>query len=418
MPAKNTLLLYLMLSFYFSPAQTSYILKADRLFDGVDMHTNWQVHVKNNKIEAVGEKIYAGKDVPVLEYKNCTILPGLIEGHSHLFLHSYNETSWNDQVLKESRAERVARATVHANNTLMAGFTTVRDLGTEGAGYDDVGLKVAIEKKIIPGPRMIVATRAIVATGSYGPKELSHDIDVLKGAAEADGEDGLIKEIRTQIGKGADVIKIYADYRWGANGEAAPTFTLDELKRAVEVVNSSGRELVVHSSTAEGMRRSILAGVSTIEHGDNGTPEIFKMMKEKGIALCPTIAAGEAISQYKGWRKGIDPEPDHITAKRKSVKAALDAGVTICMGGDVGVFTHGDNAREMEAMVDYGMKPLDVLRSATSVNAAVFKMDSKIGNIKPGLLADIIIVEGNPAENISQVRKIKLVMKDGVIYKQ
>ncbi|MBS1934851.1 MAG: amidohydrolase family protein, partial [Bacteroidetes bacterium] len=251
-------------SWYVLHAQNAYLIKADRLFDGTEMHSNWQVLIKNNKIEAVGQKINVDKNVQVIEFNNCTILPGLIEGHSHLFLHPYNETPWNDQVLKESRAERLARATVHARNTLLAGFTTVRDLGTEGAGYDDVGLKQAIEKKIIPGPRMIVATRAIVATGSYGPKELSNDIDVLKGAAEADGDDGLIKEIRTQIGKGADVIKIYADYRWGLNGETQPTFTLDELKRAVEVANSSGREVVVHSSTAEGMRRSVLAGVSTI----------------------------------------------------------------------------------------------------------------------------------------------------------
>ncbi len=398
-------------------SQNAYLLQPDRVFDGEQMHEGWQVLVRNNKIESVGEKIAVEKDMVVIVLKNCTLLPGLIEGHSHLFLHPYNETRWNDQVLKESRAERTARATVHARNTLMAGFTTVRDLGTEGAGYDDVGLKQAIEK-VIPGPRMIVATRAIVATGSYGPKELGNDIEVLKGAAEADGEDALIKEVRTQIGKGADVIKVYADYRWGLTNEAEPTFTLEELKRVVEVAGSSGREVVVHSSTAEGMRRSILAGVSTIEHGDDGTAEIFQLMKQKGIALCPTISAGEAIEQYRGWRKGTDPDPEHIRAKRKSFKAALDAGVTICMGGDVGVFTHGDNAREMEAMVDYGMTPIAVLKSATSVNADVFKINDRLGRIKAGLLADIIAVEGNPAENISRVRNIKLVMKDGVIYKQ
>src|SRR5579871_5354891 len=316
-----------------------YLLKPDRVFDGEQMHAGWQVLVYRNTISAVGDakSIQVPANTIVLEFPGCTLLPGLIEGHSHLFLHRYNETSWNDQVLKESRAERIARATVHAKNTLMAGFTTVRDLGTEGAGYDDVGLKQAIEKGVIPGPRMIVATRAIVTTGSYGPKELREDIDVLKGAAEADGSDALIKEVRTQIGKGADVIKIYADYRWGLNKEAQPTFTIDELKKAVEVANSSGRGVVVHSSTAEGMRRSILAGVSTIEHGDDGTPEIFKMMKDKGIALCPTLAAGEAIEQYHGWKKGSDPEPERIKEKRKSFKEALDAGVTICMGGDVGV---------------------------------------------------------------------------------
>ncbi len=397
-------------------ADTVYLLKPDRVFDGEQMHESWQVLVKGNKIAEVG-KITSPGNATVIELKGCTLLPGLIEGHSHLFLHPYNETSWDDQVLKESDAERVARATVHAKNTLFAGFTTVRDLGTEGAGYSDVGLKKAIEQNIIPGPRMLCATKAIVATGSYGPK-LKNEIDVLKGAAEADGEDALIKEVRNQVGKGADVVKLYADYRWGTNKEAEPTFTTDELKRAVEVANSSGRIVAVHATTAEGMRRAILAGVTTIEHGDNGTPEIFAMMKEKGIALCPTLAAGDAIAQYKGWRKGIDEEPESIKVKRKSFADALKAGVIICMGGDVGVFLHGDNAREMEMMVDYGMKPVDVLRSATSVNADVFKISETVGRIKQGLYADILVVQGNPSVNIHDVRNIKMVMKNGFIYVQ
>ena len=352
-----------------------------------------------------------------IELKGATLLPGLIEGHSHLFLHPYNEVTWNDQVLKESRAERVARAVVHARQTLLAGFTTTRDLGTEGAGYDDVGLKQAIEKGVVPGPRILCATRAIVATGSYGPKELAYDIESPHGAAEADGLEGLTREVRTQIGKGADLIKIYADYRWGVNGAAAPTFTVEEMKKVVEVASSSGRIVAVHTGTTEGMRRAIEAGVTTIEHGDGGTPELFAEMKAKGIALCPTLSAGEAILQYAGWTKGIDPEPQRIKEKRASFREALAAGVTICMGGDVGVFSHGDNAREMEDMVEYGMKPLDVLRSATSVNADVFRISKHVGRIKPGLFADILVVEGDPTVNISQVRKIVWVMKDGVIYR-
>ncbi len=398
---------------------TFYLLRPDRVFDGEQMQEGWQVLVRDHLIEAVGApgSIKAPPGTIAMDLKGMTLLPGLIEGHSHLFLHPYNEVPWNDQVLKESRAERLARATVHARKTLLAGFTTTRDLGTEGAGYDDVGLKQAIEKGIIPGPHMIVATRAIVATGSYGPKDLSYDVEApVKGAAEADGMDALIKEVRTQIGKGADVIKLYADYRWGINKRSAPTFTVEELKRAVEVAGSSGRPVVVHASTAEGMRRAIQAGVYTIEHGDGGTPEIFALMKEKGIALCPTLAAGDAIEQYGGWKKGVDPEPDRIKKKRQNFKEALASGVTICMGGDVGVYTHGDNAREMEAMVDYGMKPLDVLRSATSVNADIFRISDVVGRVKPGLLADILIVEGNPASNISQVRKVHLVMKEGIIY--
>jgi imidazolonepropionase-like amidohydrolase len=262
---------------------------------------------------------------------------------------------------------------------------------------------------------MLVATRAIVATGSYGPKELNIDIEPPHGAAEADG-DGLIKEVRTQIGKGADLVKVYVDYRWGPEGTAAPTFTVEELKKVVEVAASSGREVAVHSSTTEGMRRAIEAGVSTIEHGEGGNPELFAAMKAKGIALCPTLAAGDAIEQYNGWRKGIDPEPNRIRKKRESFRQALASGVTICMGGDVGVYTHGDNAREMEAMVDYGMKPLDVLRCATSVNADVFRISHWTGRVRPGLTADLLVVEGDPSANISAVRKVKWVMKDGVLY--
>jgi imidazolonepropionase-like amidohydrolase len=395
-----------------------YVLQPERVFDGEQMHEGWQVVIKDNKIEFAGILNVQPSKAKIIVLKGYTLLPGLIEGHSHLFLHPYNETAWNDQVLKESRAERIARATVHAKQTLFAGFTTIRDLGTEGAGYDDVGLKQAIEKGIVPGPRMLVATRAIVATGSYGPKELSNDIDSPKGAAEADGTDALIKEVRTQIGKGADVIKIYADYRWGVNKESMPTFTIDELKKVVEVASSSGRIVVVHATTIEGMRRAIAAGVTTIEHGDNGTQEIFNLMKQKNIALCPTLASGDAIEQYNGWHKGTDAEPERIHQKHVSFMEALKAGVTICMGGDVGVFPHGDNAREMEMMVEYGMKPLNVLQSATSVNADVFKISDKVGRIKAGLFADILVVAGDPSKNIHDIRNIKLLMKNGVIYVQ
>lgn len=419
---KNKILLsvsVLVCLFSFAQQKDKYILlKPEKVFDGEQMHTNWVVLVKNNKIELAGEmRFKLPAETEIIELKGMTLIPGLIEGHSHLFLHPYNETSWNDQVLKESRAERTVRAVNHAKATLMAGFTTVRDLGTEGAMYDDAGLKESIEKGIIPGPRMIISTRAIVTTGSYGPK-LSSDNESIKGAAEADGEEALIKEIRTQIGKGADFIKLYADYRWGMNKDAQPTFTLNELKKAVEVTNSSGRKLVVHAVTPEAMRRASLAGVASIEHGDKGTEETFQLMKEKGVALCPTLSAGESILQYDGWKKNIDPEPQRITDKKKSFAAALKSGVTICMGGDVGVFAHGDNAKEMELMVDYGMKPIDVLKSATSVNADVFGYADKIGRIKAGLFADLVAVDGDPSTDIKNIRKIKLVIKDGLIYKK
>jgi imidazolonepropionase-like amidohydrolase len=396
------------------------LFKPDRVFDGLEMHTNWWVLVNGKHIVSAGAagSIQAPADAKVIELKGMTLMPGMIEGHSHMFLHPYNETGWNDQVLIESRAERTARAVNHVRETLMAGFTSARDLGTEGAMYDDVGLKAAIEKHIIPGPRLMVATRAIVATGSYGPKGYNDQTEdgIPKGAEEADGVDGLTRVVRSQIGKGADVVKLYADYRWGLNNTPAATFTVDELKLAVQVAASSGRFVVVHSGTEEGMRRSIAAGVRTIEHGDGGTPELFKLMKEKDIALCPTLTATEAIASYHDWKKGIDPPNESIKQKHKIFTDALKAGVTICMGGDVGVFAHGDNSREMLLMVEYGMKPLDVLRSATSVNARVFGMKD-LGEIKAGSLADVIAVNGNPAEDIKAVKEVKLVMKDGVIYK-
>jgi hypothetical protein len=186
---------------------------------------------------------------------------------------------------------------------------------------------------------------------------------VPQGAEEADGADALVRAVRGQIGRGADVVKLYADYRWGPNGEGRPTFSEAELRLAVETAASSGRPVVAHASTPEGMRRAALAGVQTIEHGDDGTPEVWRLMARRGVALCPTVAAGDAVARYRGYRPGVDPEPARVTRKRASVRAAIAAGVTICNGSDAGVFAHGDNAREPELLVGLGMSPLDALRA-------------------------------------------------------
>lgn len=401
----------------YSQPQT-YYLTADRIFDGEIIHTNWAVVVEGNTITAAGPKasVKAPTNAITINFPNSTLTPGLIEGHSHLFLYPYNITDWDTQVLKETDSYRTARATVHAKNTLMAGFTTARDLGTEGAGYSDVGLKRAINEGVIPGPRLLVAGRAIVSTGSYGPKNYDHDQQIMLGAEAADGND-LIRVVRDQIGKGADFIKVYADYRWGLNGDDQPAFTLDELKLINEVTRSSGRVLVCHAKSKEAIKRAVLAGAETIEHGDFIDLEIGKLMKEHNVTFIPTLAAVDMISQYRGWKKGVTPEPANVINKKKSFKEALASGVTIGMGGDVGVFPHGDNVLEMELMVEYGMNTFDVLKAATSVNARAFHLENQVGFIKPGLKADLVIVTGDPSKNISDLRKVKFVMKDGVVYR-
>lgn len=396
-------------------AGTVTILKPARIFDGDAVHEGWAVRIAGERIQAVGPAAsVTAPGATAIDLPGATVMPGLIEGHSHVLLHPYNEAAWNDQVLHESLGLRTARAVNHLRATLMAGFTTVRDLGTEAAGYADAELKEAVDRGIIPGPRMLVTTRAIVATGSYGPKGFSLQWRVPQGAEEADG-DALVRVVRDQIGHGADWIKVYADYPWGARGEAEPTFSLDELKSIVETARSSGRPVAAHATTVEGMRRAVLAGVETVEHGDAGTPEVFRLMAERKVALCATLSAGDATAQYAGWEKGRAPEPPGITRKRASFKAALDAGVTILSGSDVGVFAHGDNAREIELMVDYGMPAVAALRSATSIAARVLHREAEIGRIKEGMVADVIAVDGDPTRDVTALRRVRLVMKDGKV---
>ena len=368
-----------------------------------EVHEGWAVLVRGERIEAVGPRasISAPSEATTISLPNTTLLPGLIEGHSHLLLHPYNETSWNDQVLHEHLALRVARAVNHAKAALLAGFTSSRDLGTEGAGYADVGLRDAINQGIIPGPRMQVATKAIVVTGQYAPKGFATEYmdQIPQGAEEANGPDQISRVVRDQIKHGADLIKVYADYRWGPNGEAMPGPTQDEFNLIVSIAKSSGRAVAAHASTAEGMRRAATAGVETIEHGDGGTPEVFKLMADRGVCYVPTVSVGGRN-------------------KKAVLQMAMDARVTICNGADSGPVAHGDNAREVEGLVTNGLTPVQALKAATINDAKMMHWGDRLGLVKTGYLADLIAVTGDPTKDISAIRQIQLVMKGGEIYKK
>jgi imidazolonepropionase-like amidohydrolase len=396
------------------PPPAPILLRPAAVFDGVDgkTHVGWQVLVQGDRITAVGPALAVPDGARVIELPGDTLIPGMIEGHGHLFLHPYNEASWDDQVLHEPLALRTARAVANAAATLRAGFTSERDLGTEGAGYADVGLKAAIDQGVVEGPRLHVATRAIVALGAYGPKGFEPGVAIPQGAEEVSGTEQMTAAVRRQIAAGADWVKLYAGYRWRPGEESRATLGLDEIRAAVAAAHDAGRPVAVHASTAEGMRRAIEAGVDTIEHGYGGTPAIFAAMAAKRIALCPTLAAADASARYRGWN-GSEPAPAGVRASRDSFRLALAAGVPLCMGGDVGVFAHGQNWREMELMVAAGMTPAQVLMAATSGNARWLGLSDRLGAIRAGFLADLVSVPGDPGTDIRTVRVPHFVMKGG-----
>ena len=401
-----------------APAEAdSLLLKPARVFDGTKVHQGWSVLVEGDRISAAGPDVSAPATARVIELPGATLVPGLIEGHSHLFLHPYNETLWDDQVLHEPLALRTARAVVQAGRTLDAGFTTERDLGTEGAGFADAGLREAIDKGIVPGPRLLVATRAIVARGAYGPKGFEPGLAIPQGAQEVAGVDEVVRAVRDQVAGGADLIKFYADYHWGHGEPSRPTLSQAELTAGVAAAHDAGRMVAVHATTPEGMRRAVLAGADTIEHGFGGTAEVFKLMHDRNVALCPTLAASEAYARYFEKWNGEEPAPESVQENRRSFRLAMKAGVEICMGGDVGVYTHGENWLEMDAMRRAGMSASDVLAVATSGNARIFRLTDR-GHVRQGLLADLVAVDGDPSSDVSAIRNVKLVIKGGKVVRE
>jgi imidazolonepropionase-like amidohydrolase len=401
------------------------VIKAGALIDGrsSEVRRNQTIVIRGNRIESVGD-VATPAGAKVIDLSNMTVLPGMIDAHTHIFLQGEDpaEGGYDIQLLKYPIAYRAARAVVAVRRALEQGFTTLRDVETEGAGYGDVGIKMAINEGRIPGPRLFVVTRAISTTGGYNLEGYAPEIEVPKGAQLIDGPIEARKAAREQLDHGADWIKVYMTHRsWvdkQGNLVSQPTLTVEELKAIVDEAHGWKKKVACHAYGGEGMQRALDGGCDSIEHGLDLTDQNVAQMVRQGTWLVPTL------SVYYTHNEPPDTPGGKRDAKRVAVhgpsfQKAMKAGVKIAFGTDVGGFSWDDPiAQEFARMTEFGMSPMDAIRAATSRAADLLDMTGDLGIIAPGAYADIIAVNGDPLRDVSALKNVSFVMKDGSVFKQ
>jgi imidazolonepropionase-like amidohydrolase len=393
------------------------VLRAARLIDGRgNVATPGILVVRGNKIESVGTAA-APADAQVTDLGDSTLLPGLIDAHVHVLLQGdITAADYDEQLFKESMAYRALRATKALRIALSHGFTTVRDLETEGAMYTDVDLKKAINAGIISGPRMVVSTRAMSVTGGYGPSGYAPDVTYPMGVQIVDGAEKARKAVREQIAHGADWIKVYADRSYFVDKDGTlssiPTFTAEEMKAIVDEAHRLRHKVAAHAMARPGIANALSAGVDSIEHGIAIPDDLLDVMVAKGVYLCPTLTVTEVVAPGRGgvWMK--IPAFHHDSFER-----ALKKGVKIAFGTDAGGFDWSavNQAKEFEYETRFGMTPMQAIESATRVAAELLNMSDRVGTLEAGKLADVVAVPGNPLQDITALERVGFVMKEGVV---